>query len=71
MVIYVNNDLVGVIDKNWVLLIFTSCTFLTLLVDLVGGMGTCEAYLHNFGSTPNKICISSFFRSYVYIGWVY
>jgi hypothetical protein len=31
------------IDNNWVLLLFTSCTKLTLSVDLVGGMGTCEA----------------------------
>ena len=31
------------IDNNWVLLLFTSCTLLTLSLDLVGGMGTCEA----------------------------
>jgi hypothetical protein len=31
------------IDNNWVLLLFTSCTLLTLYVDLVGGMGTGEA----------------------------
>jgi hypothetical protein len=31
------------IDNNWVLLLFTSCTLLTLSVDLVGGMGTGEA----------------------------
>ena len=31
------------IDNNWVLLLFTSCTLLTLSLDLVGGMGTGEA----------------------------
>ena len=31
------------IDDNWVLLLFTSCTLLTLSLDLVGGMGTGEA----------------------------
>ena len=30
------------IDNNWVLLLFTSCTLLTLSLDLVGGMGTSE-----------------------------
>ena len=71
MVIYVNGDLMGVIDNNWVMVIFTSCTFLTLLVDVVGDMGTCEANLHKFGSTPNKFCISSFLKNYVYVGWVF
>ena len=32
------------IDNNWALLLFTSCTLLTLFVDLVGSMGTGEAY---------------------------
>ena len=32
------------IDNNWVLLLFTSCALLTLSLDLVGGMGTGEAY---------------------------
>ena len=31
------------IDNNWVLLLFTSCTLLTLFLELVGGMGTSEA----------------------------
>ena len=31
------------IDNKWVLLLFTSCTLLTLSLDLVGGMGTGEA----------------------------
>jgi hypothetical protein len=31
------------IDNNWVLLLFTSCTLLTLSLDLIGGMGTSEA----------------------------
>ena len=31
-------------DNNWVMLLFTSCTLLTLYVDLVGGMGTNKVY---------------------------
>jgi hypothetical protein len=31
------------IDNNWVMLLFTSCTLLTLSLDLVGGMGSGEA----------------------------
>ena len=29
--------------NNWILLLFTSCTLLTLSLDLLGGMGTSEA----------------------------
>ena len=37
------------INNNWVMLLFTLCTLLTLYVDLVGGMGTCEANLSQTG----------------------
>ena len=37
------------IDNNWALLLFTSCTLLTLSLDLVGGMGTGEADPSHFG----------------------
>ena len=30
------------IDNNWVMMLFTLCTLLTLSLDLVGGMGTSE-----------------------------
>ena len=32
------------IDNSWVLLLFTLCKLFALFVDLVGGMGKCEAY---------------------------
>ena len=31
------------IDNNWVSQLLTLCTLLILYVDLVGGVGTCEA----------------------------
>ena len=46
------------IDNNWVLL-FSSCTLLTLYVDLVGGMGTCEQTLHKYDNYI-RFCIPSY-----------
>ena len=48
MTIYVFNDTKCLFmlcdkDNNWVLLLLTSFSSLTLVVDLVGGMGTSEA----------------------------
>ena len=39
----VNCNMMCDIDNNWVMLLFTSCMTLTLSLDLLGGMGTCEA----------------------------
>ena len=46
------------------MLLFTSCMLITLSVDLVGGMGTCEALLHKLGNTL-KFYISLFFKNNV------
>ena len=48
------------IDNNWELLLLTSCSLLTLYVDLVGGMGIGEANHSQIGQ-HNKLRVSSFF----------
>ena len=47
------------IDNNWVLLLFTSCTLLTLSVNLVGGMGIGEANPSHYDGCI-RFCIPSY-----------
>ena len=47
------------IDNNWVLLLFTSCTLLTIIVNLVGGMAHVRQTLHKYDG-----CIRFYILSY-------
>ena len=54
------------IDNNWVMLLFTSNISLTLSLDLVSGMGTCETDPSHFERPSSVLYLIFMQKCYVY-----